>query len=247
MQRRNINHWQGIDVSHWQGDIDWVKVREAGKRFAFIKTTEGAEVLDSEWKANAKGAERAELDYGFYHFARFCSETDALREAQHFLNTIRSWNSSLPHVLDLEITNGLSKEKLSRFAKAFLEKVRDETGHEVMLYTNTNMAKNHLTDILKEYPLWIAHYGRQQPEENSIWDKWRVFQYTNKGRVPGIRGFVDLDEMAVVEAGHTYVIQKGDTFWSLETKNGWPHGTIQKLNPGLNPRRLAIGTTIRIP
>ena len=249
MQKRSPNHSQGVDVSHWQGDINWQKVADAGKRFVFIKATEGEGWTDPKWKDHALGASKAGLSIGFYHFARFKNRAEAVREARHFVQTIDAMPSALPHVLDLEVTNGLSKVELSELALFFLENVKKWTDHEVMLYTNANMAANHLTSILQHVPLWIAHYGTDQPRPNKIWKKWRVFQYSNRGRVPGIRGFVDLDEMVpeVSDEPHTYTIQAGDTFWDLERKNGWAHGTLQKLNPRVNPRRLQIGQSIRIP
>ena len=259
MQKRNPNHWQGIDVSHWQGNIDWAKVRKAGVQFAFIKATEGKHYIDPLWKKNATEAAQAGIPKGYYHFARFNGEHTATAEAFHFINTIHSEESQLPYVLDLEVTNGLDRVALSRATKLFLDTVKLETNQQVMIYTNTNMARNHLIDILKDFPLWIAHYNVDQPGVNNIWNEWHVFQYSSKGKIPGIKGYVDLDEMMPIrqetstkskhakENARIHVIRKGDTFWGLEKQNNWEHGTLQKLNPSANPNLLQIGQVINIP
>jgi lysozyme len=249
MQKRCQGNLKGIDVSHWQGDINWEQVRNSGVEFAFIKATEGSHYVDPLLRKNAQEAIKAHLNVGFYHFARFNNEGAVKAEAHHFIKTIHQETSQLPHVLDLEVTNGLDKTELSRLAKAFLDLVHAETGKDVMLYTNTNMAKRHLTSLLKEYPLWIAHYGVDRPDENEIWKKWQVFQYTSKGNVPGIKGYVDLDEMVPEwmsdeQASKIYKIRKGDTFWELEDRYGLRHGVLQKLNPDLDPRHLQVGDTI---
>jgi len=259
MQARSSRNWQGIDVSHWQGEIDWAQVKKAGIEFAFIKATEGSGYIDPKWKENADGAKAAGLQIGFYHFARFTSGKEAEAEGRHFIKTTASQQSDLPHVLDLEVTGGMDRAPLSQAAKIFLDNVAQETGREVMLYTNTNIARHHLTDALKEYPLWIAHYGVDRPGDNGIWDKWRVFQYSNKGEIPGIKGYVDLDEMAAEKqaaakpseknsaAYATYTIKKGDTFWALENQFHLAHGSLQKANPGVSPEKLQIGQKIKIP
>lgn len=255
MQERNQKNWQGIDVSHWQGAIDWQQVQKAGIQFVFIKVSEGSKYVDPLWKANVQGARNTGIKIGLYHFGRFDSEMAATTEALHFVQTIHGIQSDLPHVLDLEVTNSLDKVALSQAAKIFMEKIHAETGHSVMLYTNTNMAQNHLTDLLKDYPLWIAHYGVEWPVKNGIWDAWQAFQYSSQGKVSGIKGFVDLDEMVPEplpisksrKPVKTYQIRPGDTFWELEEKNHWRHGTLQKLNPGLEPTRLRIGEKIITP
>ncbi|MFC4618356.1 GH25 family lysozyme [Camelliibacillus cellulosilyticus] len=256
MQKRKKDNWQGVDVSHWQGDIDWARVRASGMLFAYIKATEGETFVDPKLKKNAKAAKQAGLTIGFYHFGRFSSEQAAEHEAAHFLKTVKNIKADLPLVLDLETDNGLTKDALSKAAQLFLETVKKESGQDVMLYTYTNFAKTRLTRLLRPFPLWIAHYGRETPGKNGIWDNWRAFQYTNKGRVAGISGDVDLDEMVPFEKvvdktapqePAFYIIREGDTFWDLENRFDLAHGTLQKANPDLVPTKLKIGTRIKLP
>jgi lysozyme len=269
MQKRNSKNIQGCDVSHWQGDVDWRKVRQTGMAFVYIKATEGARFIDPLFEANVRGAKEAGLHVGAYHFARFMSKQEAVQEARHFFSTVKPHLLDLPHVLDLETDQGLLAEHLSLSAFLFLETLHKLTSLKPMIYTSTEFAKGHLDATLKDYPLWIAHFNRELPGENGIWDKWTVFQYTDQGEVPGIKGAVDLDEWEVEDFNQIirrekgqdlaslphissvkttpYKILKGDTFWGLESQFGWPHGILQKLNPGVNPKQLDIGQTIKVP
>ncbi|WP_158077222.1 GH25 family lysozyme [Caenibacillus caldisaponilyticus] len=268
MQAMSEKHLKGIDVSHWQGMIDWKKVRAAGIDFVFIKATEGKTVVDPNFERNARDAARAGLNVGFYHFARFASEADAVKEADHYLQTICGFRPVLPHVLDLETAQGLDKARLSACARVYLDRVAAGTGEEVMIYTNTNFAKRHLTEALRNVPLWIAHYGVRRPGENGIWKEWRVFQYSNEGRLPGIKGRVDLnvrvpeeetkrreadakrDQTAKTSDKGSYLVykvKKGDTLWALENRFGLAHGTLLKMNPGIRPEALRIGQSLRVP
>jgi lysozyme len=270
MQKRNSRNIQGCDVSHWQGDVDWCEVKQAGIVFVYIKATEGTSFIDPMFQTNVRGAREAGLTVGAYHFARFTSKQDAVQEARHFFSTVKPHSLDLPYVLDLEIDHGLDAEQLSLNAFLFLETLQTLTHFKPMLYTSTQFAKDHLATSLKDYPLWIAHFDREVPGENGIWDKWTVFQFTNRGVLPGIKGSVDLDEWEAEDfhrlsrsdkgndqAPHrpkshvvettTYKILNGETFWGLESQFGWSHGLLQKLNPRVNPRQLVIGQTIKVP
>ncbi|GGE56991.1 lysozyme [Pullulanibacillus camelliae] len=260
MQERSEKMLQGIDVSHWQGDIDWQKVKQAGKSFVFIKATEGPSFVDPMLKKHHNGAKSAGMKVGFYHFARFTSEKEAVQEAQHFLETTKGLSRDLPYALDIETNNAsLSKSTLSKAALAFLNHIKQIHGkNAILLYTYTSFAKTHLDASLKSIPLWIAHYGVKKPGNNGIWNTWQYFQYSSNGTVPGIKGEVCLDTTASLQSSPSkgqkpasskptyYKIKKGDTFWALENQFHLAHGTLQKWNPKLNPKALPIGKTIII-
>lgn len=271
MQKRKSTNIRGCDVSHWQGEVNWEKVKAGGLSFVYIKATEGQSFIDPLFEANIQGAKAAGLYVGAYHFARFQKKQDAIQEARHFFTTIKPHVLDLPPVLDLETNQGQAGEILSQNAFLFMETLHHLTNVTPMIYTSTQFAKQHLAQTLKNYLLWIAHFGQNQPGENGIWEKWTVFQYTDKGNVPGIKGAVDLDEWEgtdfqsrvvepvkkrsdftspsshLIHPAPTYKIQKGDTFWNLESQFGWQHGLLQALNPNLNPRRLRIGQSIKVP
>lgn len=269
MQARSTNNIKGIDVSHWQGKIDWGKVKAAGIQVAYMKATEGTTYVDKMLKTNYEGAKKVGIKVGFYHFFRPKNEQNAREQARHFVNTVKGMPNDLKHALDIETTEGLSNEALTKCAIAFLEEVKKLTGQDPIVYTYTSFARSRLTSAVAKYPVWIAHYGVDKPGDNPIWDRWIGFQYTDKGKVSGIAGNVDMNEFtpdifvnaAKVEqpkqkgdavqtapsATGTYTIKSGDTFWDLERKNGWPHGTLQKLNPGVNPNKLKVGQVIKVP
>ncbi|GGE48753.1 hypothetical protein GCM10011391_29480 [Pullulanibacillus camelliae] len=253
MEKRSNNHLQGIDVSHWQGTIDWKRVERSGVAFAYIKATEGTTFVDPMLATHARAIKETKLHVGFYHFARFTDNASAQHEAKHFGSTVAPYTSDLLPALDVEVDIGLNKRQLSELILIFCQAVKKQTGQDVMLYTNTNFSKLHLDHALHQLPLWIAEYNRSSPQDNGIWGDWAVFQYSNKGRIPGISGHVDLDEMQkhlVIpsRSGHEiYKIKQGDTFWELENRWMLPQGALTKANPNLNPRELKIGQTIIIP
>ncbi|WEG13820.1 GH25 family lysozyme [Pullulanibacillus sp. KACC 23026] len=267
MQKRSDQNFKGIDVSHWQGEIQWEKVKNAGMSFVYIKATEGTSVTDPCFSQNVKGAKQAGLMVGAYHFGRFKDGEKAEKEANHFAQIVKPFSLDLPPVLDIETNQGLSKKDLSSAALVFRQRLKSQLSADCMLYTSTHFAKEHLDLTVKKLPVWIAHYGVLTPKENGIWENWDVFQFSDQGTVPGIKGNVDLNEWDRTRGeaffaaksttiqreapiqNHTahLIIKKGDTFWDLETKNGWSHGTLTKLNPGIDPRKLQIGQKISCP
>ncbi len=275
MQKRAIGNWKGIDISHWQGTIDWDRVQSTDLDFVYVKATEGQDYKDPLFIQNVKGATNAGLRVGCYHFARFKTQKEAALEAAHFARYLIECERQLPPVLDLETSQGLSRTAFSDCVLRFSEVIEKKAGRTLMLYTSTAFAEGHLSPELKIFPLWIAHYGVNPPHENGIWDRWTVFQYTDSGAIPGIRGHVDLNEwdqnqsehwanpnstpkgygltqigsepFPVHQSPHTLTIQKGDSFWKLESQHGWPHGTLQHYNPGLDPRSLQIDQKINCP
>lgn len=269
MQAISANNIKGIDVSRWQEKIDWTQVKSAGIQVAYLKATEGTTHVDKMLKTNYQNAKKAGIKVGFYHFFRAKNEQNAREQARHFVNTVKGMQNDLKHALDIETDEGLSNEALTKCAIAFLEEVKKLTGQDPIVYTNTSFARSRLTSGIAKYPVWIAHYGVDKPGDNPIWDRWIGFQYTDKGKVSGIAGNVDMNEFtsdifsvaakakkpkqkvdavqSAPSATGTYTIKSGDTFWYLERKNGWQYGTLQKLNPGVNPNALKIGQVIKVP
>jgi GH25 family lysozyme M1 (1,4-beta-N-acetylmuramidase) len=194
---------EGIDVSHWQGTIDWTKVRAAGKRFAYIKASEHTSFVDNKYQTNRANAKAAGLYVGAYHFARPDSTSgDAVAEADHFIETADWARGELRPVLDLEDTGGLSSTALQSWVRSFLDRVYQRTGVRGVIYVSpsfwstkmgnsTWFAKNGY-DVL-----WIAHWTTASapsvPAENWGGKSWTFWQYTSDGSVPGISGRVDLD------------------------------------------------------
>ncbi len=188
----------GLDVSHWQGDIDWEKVHNAGYSFVFVKSSQGTGYVDPKFATNVKNAYAAGMQVGAYHFAT--PSDSAIAEADHFVDTIRPYMSylSLPPALDLEQTGGLSWSALSRWANEFMQEVQSKLGVTPVIYINVNYAR-HLDSSVTQWPLWIADwtYDPNATPRTGKWSSWTFWQYSDKGSVPGISGSsVDLDKAA---------------------------------------------------
>jgi GH25 family lysozyme M1 (1,4-beta-N-acetylmuramidase) len=198
LQPRSATNIKGIDVSRWQGNIDWAKVAASGIEFAFIKATQGLAWVDPLLKQNAAGADKAGISIGYYHFAE--PEKSATLQATHFAKTVSSLPQDLPLVLDIETEGALSRSEIYAFTSAFLKELERLTNRLPMIYTGAYFAEKHLGKDLSRYPLWVAHYENspgslKTPKANQTWSKWTIWQHTSTGSVPGIKGNVDLNVM----------------------------------------------------
>jgi hypothetical protein len=120
---------EGIDISHWQGPIDWPAVAASGREFAFMKASESTTYVDPTYPTNDAGARAAGLVVGAYHFARpDLTPGDAVAEADHFANQLHLVSGDLPPVLDLEQTGGLGVPDLHAWVEAFLEQLHADRG-----------------------------------------------------------------------------------------------------------------------
>ena len=181
----------GIDVSHWQGTVDWDRVAGGGVAFVFIKATEGGDYTDPRFAENWAGAARAGIARGAYHFYR--PQTEAAAQAQHFLRTVQLRAGDLPPVLDVEVTDGRSAEAISAGVRTWLETVERATGRRPIVYTRASFWTAQMGGGFGAYPLWVAHYGAAQPGIPAGWSGWTFWQHSDAGRVVGISGGVDLN------------------------------------------------------
>ncbi len=193
---------EGIDVSNWQGTINWTQVASAGKKFAIIKATEADNFYDAKYALNHSAAKAAGLWTGAYHFAQPSSApNDAILEADWFAAHASLGPGDLIPALDLEATGGLSVAALQAWVTAFLGEVTAKVGMRPMIYTSPNFWKTYMGDshALADAgykTLWIAHWGVSSPTvpaNNWGGHGWTFWQYTSSGTVPGIVGRVDLD------------------------------------------------------
>jgi lysozyme len=185
----------GIDVSYYQGDIAWSRVRRAGVQFAFIRVSDGSTIRDSQFAANWNGARRASVLRGAYQFFR--PEEDPIAQANLLINTLRAHGrGELPPVIDIEVTGGLPLASVVANARVWIEQVRSQLGVEPIVYTNYGMFRWGGAEPLAQQPLWLAHYTEDCPSIPPPWTQWTFWQYTENGRVDGIDGPVDLDVFA---------------------------------------------------
>jgi len=185
----------GIDVSHFQQDIDWQQVRRVGISFAFIKATEGVSVFDPLFLQNWRKAEKASVLRGAYHFFR--PQLDAEAQARFFLSKLKGDSGELPPALDVEaLTPQTTPEQLLAGVRTWLETVKNALRCQPILYTGSAFWRKTLKDSSKfaDYPLWIAHYtSKANPFLPAAWPKWTFWQFSQVGKVAGIAGNVDLD------------------------------------------------------
>lgn len=187
-QERRI---EGIDVSHWEGDIDFQEVKRAGIRFVYMKASEGVSYIDPDFERNYREARKARLKIGFYHYVTAGSEEEARAQARHFADVIWGKVYHGCPVMDFESFDSLTKDQINDISTAFLQELREVTGKRVAIYSDANNATNTFDARLAVYPLWIADYGVARPDMRNHWKRWAGWQYTDAGRVEGIRGRVD--------------------------------------------------------
>ena len=186
----------GIDVSKWQGDIDFKKVKDAGATFVMIRVgsqqgVEGEYILDPYFKQNIENALANDLKVGVYFYSYANSKKEAVKQADWVLDQIKDYEITLPIAFDWECYNSFNQMELSLFglnevAESFLEKIEDK-GYDGMLYGS----KNYLNSIWKyhDYDVWLAHYT-DQTDYDSHYVMWQLCQ---DGRIDGINTAVDIN------------------------------------------------------
>lgn len=202
----------GIDVSRWQGEILWGKVASAGYRFAVIRATIGNYYTDPRFYVNWDGAREAGLLVSAYHVVTPDRPADS--QMDRFYDVLDDRESDLPLVLDVELTREMSPEDITSSVQECAELVTDGTARRPVIYTarwfwDRNVLKG---PDWKQYDLWVAHYGADVPLLPCDWDEWAFWQYSDRGRVPGISTATDLnwfngdcDELLIYAGGEPVV------------------------------------------
>jgi lysozyme len=175
----------GIDVSHYQGVIDWAKVQAAGIQFAYLKATEGASFVDPQLAANVKGAAAVGIPIGQYHV--FVANGDDA-QLKNWRDVSDHFPSQLPAWLDVE--PGSVTEETIPILASFLAGAFELTD---CIYASPATIQGYLTGpLFQDHPLAVAHYGVPAPNF-APWPSWMFWQHSSQGSVDGIEGPVDLD------------------------------------------------------
>ncbi|SHI40116.1 lysozyme [Hymenobacter daecheongensis DSM 21074] len=179
----------GIDVSAYQGRIDWPVVASHRVRFAFIKATEGVTLRDARFGANWRAARKAGVHCGAYHY--FQPNYDGARQADLFVRTVPLAAGDLPPVLDVEAPQFHDVAVMRRHVATWLRLVERHYGVRPILYSNYSFYKRYLAGHFDQYPLWLAHYEIDTPQLPR--ERWIIWQHSDEAYVPGIRGPVDFN------------------------------------------------------
>ena len=197
---------QGIDISHYQGKIDWDKLKEGRikqcpVRFVMIKATEGKSVVDSRFSENFFEAREHGFIRGAYHF--YSVKSSARDQARHFVETVDLLSGDLPPVLDVEQKpDTMTDDEFRLEILTWLHYVEDKYNARPIIYTYYKFKEKYLsTPVFDGYPYWIAHY---YVPEVTYQGEWKFWQHTDNGHLPGIHGDVDFD----IYNGSFYDLQK---------------------------------------
>ena len=183
----------GIDISHYQGDIDWKMLKQTRQgqfpvQFIFMKATEGGDFADDKFVANFDSARAHGFIRGAYHF--YNPKTDAHKQADFFINSVKLEPGDLPPVLDIE-KKSRDIKKLQNDLKIWLHKVESHYGVKPIIYASYKFKTKYLNDsVFDSYPYWIAHYYVDSVKYQGEWKFW---QHTDVGTLPGIDEKVDLN------------------------------------------------------
>jgi len=184
---------RGIDISHHQTDIDWGILERARLDFVFIKATEGGDHKDSKFGEYWKRAGELGLARGAYHFFTFCKP--GREQAENYIATVPAGEGLLPPVIDIEYGGNCSarpsREEMVREIDEFSDIVERKYGSRPLIYTTDQSYRDFISDELPGYLIWIRDiYRTPRLPDGREWSFW---QYTNRGRLWGIKGFVDLN------------------------------------------------------
>lgn len=261
--------YQGVDVSDWQGYIDYSSVKASGIEVIYIKSSQGENIKDPYFDINYENAKANGLKVGFYHFLTATNIAEAEQQARFFSSVISGKTPDCKLAMDYEVFGGVSASEINNIAEVFLESVKRLTNKEVIVYSDLSNAQSIFgRELAQNYPLWIAYYGNYN-ELNYIdtnWKTWQGVQFSDRGIVPGIRGNVDRDiytkeiflgepsELPQVDdlsdtinsSSVLYTVETGDTLSKIAQRYGTTVQELVNINNISNPNLIFPGQQIRV-
>lgn len=258
--------YRGIDISEFQGEIDFEEVRRSGIEAVYIRVGAG-EYTDEYFAENYERAKAAGLKIGFYHYVTARSVEEGRRQARFFASLAAGREPDMRLAMDFEYFGSLSVSQINAISEAYLDELTALTRREAVIYSDLSNARNIFSRALAEkYPLWAAQYGADEPSANGKWREWVGFQYTDEGRVGGIYGNVDRniftegiflsdsgridgEKRTTVRAGTrtlTVYVRAGDTLWAIAREYGTTVEAIARENRIVDPNRIFAGERLRI-
>ncbi len=185
----NLKYREGIDVSHYQGKIDWDAVAGSAEvSYAYLKATEGASLVDDTYAYNLKEARRVGLSVGSYHFYR--PNISWQEQLKNLTSNVDPETQDLVPIIDIEHRGHVSEAKFIQDLKDFVKAVERHYGKKPLLYSYQNFYNRHLRELFTDYHWMIAKYKDERPVLQDG-KKFIIWQYTSKGSIPGVKGNVD--------------------------------------------------------
>ena len=258
--------YRGIDISEFQGEIDFEEVRRSGIEAVYIRVGAG-EYTDEYFAENYERAKAAGMKIGFYHYVTARSVEEGRRQARFFASLAAGREPDMRLAMDFEYFGSLSVSQINAISEAYLDELTALTRREAVIYSDLSNARNIFSRALAEkYPLWAAQYGADEPSANGKWREWVGFQYTDEGRVGGIYGNVDRniftegiflsdswridgEKRTTVRARTrtlTVYVRAGDTLWAIAREYGTTVEAIARENRIVDPNRIFAGERLRI-
>lgn len=196
----------GIDVSHHNGAVDWVKVKAHGHAFAFVKATEGMDDPDPMFALHWPAMKKAGLIRGAYHF--YVTEDDPKEQAKFFIQTVSLKKGDLAPVVDIEILGKNTQPDLVSRLQTFLEILEKHYGIKPIIYTDKGFWNANLDDKFGSYPLWVAEYDVESPTLPQGWNTYHLWQWKSDAQVPGVEKTADISKLNPKEKDFSQLILK---------------------------------------
>ena len=258
--------YHGLDVSQWQGTIDFQKVKENGFSIVYIKAGEGSDSIDPFFERNYEAALQEEFLIGFYFYVTARSASQAKQQARHFAAITSNKRYDCRLVMDFEDLTGLSRHQANGIGTAFIDALSELTQTEPMVYSDLSNTAVFSVPITS-YPLWIAYYQETPPKNLNDWSSFAGWQYTDAGRISGIQTAVDLNlfyDDALLSGSHThsipnpnaypflettvrYRVRKGDTLGKIARLYHTTVTELVKINHIENPNLIYVNQILKIP
>ena len=263
----NSEIYDGIDVSRWQGNINFTEVANSGIKIVYIKATQGTNYVSPTFEESYENAKANGLKIGFYHYVNARNIQSAENEAEFFASKINNKQIDCRLAMDFEEFGNLSKSEINAIGLAFLKRLQELTQKPVVIYSNTYTARTIWEGEITNYPLWVAEYGVSRPQNNGKWNTYIGWQYTDMGEIAGINGYVDRDKFTKdifinenqeseeintnIKPGEnqymTITIQRGDTLTKIARRYGTTVEELVKINDIKNKNLIYAGNVLKVP
>lgn len=261
--------YEGIDVSDWQGYMDYIQVKNSGIEVVYIKASQGNNIKDPYFEINYENAKANNLKVGFYHFLTAITVEEAEQQATFFASVISEKQADCKLAMDYEQFGGVSTEQVNQISMAFMQKVKELTKKQVIIYSDLYNSENTFqSELVSQGELWLAYYGdyRNLENTNSSWNTFIGVQYTDQGSVAGINGNVDRDlfteeiflddssEIPHIENPNSnyntetiyYTVKRGDTLNAIASQYGTTVQEIAQINGIQNVNLIYPGQVLKI-